>query len=137
MPGVLVRLLHGVQGIPALDHRIATLAEELAGRVPDGVFIFHQQQRLPPAERFRFDVGLAWPTDLRALFHPWEVHLKGGSHSRLAVDPDKTAALFHNPVYRGQPQSRALALFLGGVERLEDVGQMLGFDAVTAITDLE
>src|SRR5258707_11526064 len=53
-----------------------------------------------------------------------EVGTEGGAALRLAVDKDKSAALFHDAVHHREAEASALGAF-GGEERLED--PRLGF----------
>src|SRR5690606_24580313 len=52
--------------------------------------------------------------------YAWQVNTEDRALPRFAVDPDRPAALFHDPVYRRQAEPGSLALLLGGKEGLED-----------------
>src|SRR5687767_7645450 len=49
----------------------------------------------------------------------WEVQLERRSSADLTVEPDMTAALLHDTVYRRMPQAGPIAWPLGGEERFE------------------
>ena len=57
----------------------------------------------------------------RARFNPWQVNPEVRTLTRLAVYPNRSAALPDDSVYRRQAQTRAFACLLGGEERLEKV----------------
>ena len=52
-----------------------------------------------------------------------QVDLEGRSLARFAVDIDEAVVLLDDAVDRGQPQAGALAHFLGGEKRFEQMGQ--------------
>ena len=55
----------------------------------------------------------------------------------LAVGEDEPARLLDEAVDRRKPEPGALALLLGGEERLEDLAQVLGRDAAAVVLDHE
>ena len=67
------------------------------------------------------------------LGHAREIEFESGSLPRFAVDPDISAGLFDHAVNRGQPQSGALAFFLGGEEGLENAAAGFGVHAVAGV----
>ena len=64
-----------------------------------------------------------------------KINLERRSVARLAIDPDVSAALFDDSVDRRQAEARALPFFLGGEERLEDVGLRLFVHAAAVVGD--
>ena len=66
-----------------------------------------------------------------------QIDLEARAPPRLRIDGDVTAALFHDAVHRSEPEPRTLADFLGGKERLEQMGADAGFHARASIGDGE
>ena len=52
-------------------------------------------------------------------FNPRQVDFKAGPMARLAVYPDRSAALFDDAIHGGESQAGSFTLLLGGEERLE------------------
>ena len=53
------------------------------------------------------------------------------------MHPDVAARLAHETIDHRQPQTAAAAKGFGGIERLEDMGNLLGGDAAARVGDLE
>src|SRR3982751_2207928 len=98
-------------------HVVPLLLKDLANKVPNYHFFFHHKYgfRTPVHSR---NLG---PSLLRlnCLIDLWQVNLERRALAHLAIDPYVAVALLDYAVDGGQAQSRSLAQFLGGEERLE------------------
>src|SRR2546426_9520519 len=80
--------------------------------------VFHQEDGLRAAGRRLW--GVVRFDGINGLFNPRQIDSERGPVPRLTVHPDVAAALFHDPIDRGEPKPRALALRFGGEEMLEE-----------------
>jgi hypothetical protein len=110
--------LQGLLAVGRLQHLKPSLRERAPGHGANQWIVFDQQN--PPAARAsrHFLGGLSSYGGDR-LRHRREVELESGAEPRFAVRPDVPAALLHDAVHHGQPQSTSFAHGLGGEERLE------------------
>ena len=91
--------------------------KDLFYHLSQGIIIFRNHHGLRTTD---LDGGLFFFSNrLRVPLGPGQIDLDGGPFSGLAVDPDVTLALFHDPVYRGKSQTGAHPLFFGGEERIK------------------
>src|ERR1700739_3042700 len=93
----------GVQPVFGLDHLIALQAQEFPSRLPNGIFIFHQQERLR-ATAYAFSFRNFNVLGERRFNRTRKIDFEDAARSRLAVDPYETFILFDNSVNRGQTQ---------------------------------
>src|SRR5437773_12281627 len=105
--------------MPGLEHRVAVLAKHLAGQRANAVIVLDEQNRLGPSAGHHSRIRRQGVGRLR---HSREIDLERRPLPRLAVHPDMAIALLHDAVHGGETEAGALARFLGGEERLEDVG---------------
>ena len=102
-----------------LEDDVAVAPQHLARERADGVLVLDEQHRLPSVRLVRAAlIGGGRLRESRCSVVR-EVDLERRAVSRLAVDPDVAAALFHHAVNSGETEAGALALFLGREERLE------------------
>src|SRR5258706_15070751 len=79
----------------------------------------YDQHRFAAGGRSAFWRSSRW---LRGRRDAWQVDLEARAMPGLGIHGDVAAALFHDAVHRGEPESRALADFLGREERLRGGG---------------
>ncbi len=98
------------------QHAITPPVEHAAGDLADAVLVLDDQDDLAGAGQIALVGG---PRHRRQLFGGRQHHGARGAEAGLRVEPDIAAGLGDDPVDRGQPEAGALALGLGGEERLE------------------
>src|SRR5215831_1350497 len=101
----------------AFDHLVAFRDKSIAYELSHRLFIFHQQNRLAPAER---GIGHRRRMRLGRSFRQRQVDMKGGAPAKFTLHHYVSPGLLYNAVHRGEAKSRTLALFLRGKERLEN-----------------
>src|SRR5258708_3506195 len=93
------------------DYGIAAGFQKLARHSAHVLLVLGEQDRFRPPwrlrDRWRCPDALYWLVDLR------EINLEGSPFSHFAVNPEKSAALLHHSVNRGQAQPPALPSRLG------------------------
>src|SRR3954462_5787306 len=71
----------------------------------------------------------------RLLCRRGQVDLEWGAESRLAVDHDIAATLFHDAVHGREPQTCSLTLLVRGEEGLENTGPRFRIHTMSGITE--
>src|SRR5215831_14062749 len=104
--------------MPRFEHSVAVHTKNMAGKVPDGILVFDQEDRFPPF-RLRSAYRTSGGGFFRSIDH-WQIDLETGSASHSTLGEDMAAALFDDPVDCGQSQPTALSLAFGGKEGLKD-----------------
>ncbi len=115
-----------------LEHRVAVPAEDPLCELAHGILVLDQQDRLVGVlaehEFLRLLRGLL-------LLRLGQVDLEGRAPADPGIDIDMAAELLDDAMHRREPQPRALARGLGGVERLEDARLCLGVHAAAGVLD--
>src|SRR5690606_20970732 len=112
------RQRQGLASVLRGDHALPLADQDPLCESADRGLVLHEQDGL--VARARGHVPPRRGTLDRRL-HARQVDLERGPLPRLAVDPDEPTALLDDAVHGREPEPRALALFLGREERLEDV----------------
>ena len=118
--------------IRGLEDRVAAALEQPAGASPDRLVVLDQKDRLGAAHR-RHPAPRRVGGDLAG--RNGQVHGEARAAARHAVDGDRSARLGDDVPHGRQAQAGAVALVLGGVEGLEDAGEIAGVDAHPVVGD--
>src|SRR5206468_9913314 len=116
------------------DHFVAALAENHVRQLTDVLFVLDEQDGFVA---LLVRGGGPFRRRLDGVGDAWQINLEGGALSKFAVYPDVAAALFHNAIDRRETEASATSAFLGGVKRLEDMGDRLGLHAGAGVRDGE
>ena len=115
------------------NHAVSGALEEHARELPDGRFVFDDQNcfRAPERARRRLDGG----ERLRRFVGDGQIHLERCPVPELAVNPDVPATLLDDAVHRREPQASTLAPFFGREERLEQTASGGFVDSGARVAD--
>src|SRR2546425_1873815 len=116
---VLGRELQRGFSVWRLQDGVAVPLEHLSGHHANRGRILDQQHGLRALTPFQ-GVG-GYCTLARRLARPRQVDLEACTMPGLGIHPDEPAGLLHDPVHRGEAQTRSLARLFGREERLEVV----------------
>ena len=103
--------------ITTLQYAVPIVRKNFADQLPHPRFVFHHQDDF--RSLLQVDVGLLRPERFHGFLYPRQIDFEGTASLQLAIHTNAAPALFDNPVYGGQPQSRAFAFILGGEKRFE------------------
>ena len=131
--GVFPGQVDGLLRRSSRQHGVPLKFEHDLRHFQDRRFIFHQQYGFVAAGRGHNRIlnrqKFTWGCTLR------QVDLEGRSLSWLTVHGNEAVILLNRAVHRGQPETGALALLLGGEERLEQMADGLPVHAAAVVTD--
>src|SRR5262249_21967127 len=105
--------------------------EKLRDQVPQALLVLHDKYGL--GTLLRRARGSCFDF-VRLSDQTRQVDIKERPDADFAVNPDIASALLYDSVDGCQPETRAMARFLRGEERLEDMRPGLGIHAVACVT---
>src|SRR5271156_1206356 len=132
------RQLEGRVAVLSFDYLIADHLEIFAREFSDALFIFNEENCLRAAGSSACLAAgklRAWQGGF--FFDPWQVDLEARAAPGFAVNPDVTAALFHDSVNRCKPEARSFAFFFGRKKWLENMSLRFGVHAAAVVGNCE
>src|ERR1044072_2514068 len=120
MDWITVLTTHAQRFVAAtsVEYVVAGLLQNLTRQSTDDFLVFHEQDGFRPTGCGSFD---AWVFGLLFLaVEVRQINLHGGATLRLAINPNVAAALFHDPVNSGQPETGTAAFVFSRKERFKN-----------------
>src|SRR6266853_6231720 len=131
----MFRDLNSILWVLRLKDFVSLRFEKFPNHPPDRELIFRQEHCLRA-----FGYGNA---DFRGCGHGnifarnWQIHSERAALAWLALDLDRTTALFHDSILSRETQARPLARLLGSEKGFEDVRSCFCVHATTCVDDLD